>query len=112
MQREILFEALKLNIARKRRKRWYRVLSAMAAVVVFCTTYAMILPVITMEKEFICGLEEHAHTEACWYTPVINTNRCLECSLEVHVHDETCFVEVTERVDTSVKPSKEEFFTQ
>lgn len=91
MQREILFEALKMNIARKRRKRWYKVLSAMAAVVVFVTTYAMILPVITMENEYICGLDEHAHSDSCWYTPLIDTDRRLECPFELHEHEENCF---------------------
>ena len=90
MKREILSEAVKLNIARRRRKRWYQAVSAMAAVVVFVTTYALILPAITMEKDTICGLEEHVHTSACYYEPVLDTGWSLRCGYEVHEHDETC----------------------
>lgn len=34
----------------RRKKRWYRVVTCLAAVVVFCTTYALILPAITLER--------------------------------------------------------------
>lgn len=37
--------------ARRRKKRWYRVMSFLAAVVVFCTTYALILPAVTVENK-------------------------------------------------------------
>ena len=39
---------IKLN---RRMKRWQRVVSVMAAVVVFATTYALILPAITLDKD-------------------------------------------------------------
>ena len=35
----------------RRMKRWKRVISALSALVVFCTTYALILPAITLDKE-------------------------------------------------------------
>lgn len=50
---------------RRARRVWLRVLFALACVVVFCTTYALILPAITMEHP-TCGLEEHTHTAACY----------------------------------------------
>ena len=34
----------------QRKKRWYQVVTCLAAVVVFCTTYALILPAITLER--------------------------------------------------------------
>lgn len=37
--------------ARRRRKNWHKIVTAMAAIVVFCTIYALILPAITMEKK-------------------------------------------------------------
>ena len=43
-----------------RKKRWQKVVTVLAAVVVFCTTYALILPAITMEKD--CQIPEHTHT--------------------------------------------------
>lgn len=35
----------------RRRRMWRRILSAMASIVVFCTTYALILPAITLEAQ-------------------------------------------------------------
>ena len=52
--------------ARKRqlKKTWRRIVSILCVIVVFCTTYALVLPAITLEKTPICGMEEHTHTEA------------------------------------------------
>lgn len=44
-------DAEKYNKAHKRKKRWYQIMTFLAAVVVFCTTYALILPAITLETE-------------------------------------------------------------
>ena len=54
------------HILRKKQRysRWQKVVSCMAVVVVFCTTYALILPAITMTTT--CGLDEHTHTAACY----------------------------------------------
>lgn len=65
----------------------------MAALVVFCTTYALILPAITMESSAVCGLTEHSHVESC-YTQ-ITTRDALQsiCSPEltgVHTHTKDC----------------------
>lgn len=48
----------------KRARRWRRVVTALAAVVVFWTTYALILPAITMTRA--CEKQEHTHTDACY----------------------------------------------
>lgn len=45
---------------RLHRKRWHRAVTTLAAIVVFCTVYALILPAITME--LTCQQEEHTHT--------------------------------------------------
>ncbi len=66
MKNDTLQQAAKYSKKRQQKKRWYRVLTCLAAVVVFCTTYALILPAITMEKTPICGKEEHVHSEACY----------------------------------------------
>lgn len=91
MQRGIIYEAAKLNIARKRHSRWLRAVSALAAVVVFVTTYALILPVITMESEYVCGMPAHQHDESCLYTPIIDTGRSLSCAVQPHVHEAGCY---------------------
>ena len=63
MSRVLLQEAIKLNKERKRRKLWGKFVRFLSCVVVFCTTYALILPAITLEKPTICGMEEHEHIE-------------------------------------------------
>ncbi|MCI7019473.1 MAG: fibro-slime domain-containing protein [Clostridiales bacterium] len=77
---------------RRSRKRWHRVATCLAAVVVFCTTYALILPAITMEKH--CGLTEHIHTDAC-YTQVTAIEKkvpvCTAERLGIHQHTDTCY---------------------
>ena len=42
---------------RNKRKQWTRVFTALACVVVFATTYTLILPAITAEKEDMTGTE-------------------------------------------------------
>ena len=75
-----------------RKKRWLRLFTFLAAIVVFCTTYALILPAITMEKSG-CEIPEHVHTEAC-YTQVSTVSKTrLVCPLEVHEHTQGCYDE-------------------
>ena len=52
MNQVLLKKAIKLDIERKRRQWWHRIVQAMVAIVVFCTTYALILPAITMDEEY------------------------------------------------------------
>ncbi len=95
-----------------RHRLWQRVVSGLACAVVFCTTYALILPAITMEQETFCALEEHQHGPGCWEKRLIceipeehfHTDAChaeektLICSLEesegpdgAHRHGESCY---------------------
>jgi len=76
-----------------KRKVWKKVVQAMGCVVVFCTTYALILPAITMEKPTVCQMEAHTHTEQCYTQVQTLETRTLSCtaeSLNVHVHSEEC----------------------
>jgi len=103
----------------KRRKRWQQVVTAMAAVVVFCTTYALILPAITLENTPTCGIEEHQHEDACYRMPqtaLLCTNQvhshgpecldeqghvvCANATYLVHTHDELCYNQAGELVCT------------
>ncbi len=73
----------------KRKKIWMKILSVLSAVVVFCTTYALILPAITQERETFCGKEEHIHSESCFGAE----EKVLVCELseeEAHFHTEEC----------------------
>ena len=80
------------RIMKNRRFKWWKsVVSALSCVVVFCTTYALILPAITMENQAYCGYEEHTHNEECYQMELI-------CSVEDvvtegHTHTESCYIE-------------------
>ena len=87
MDHVLLHEAMKLNKERKRKKRWQQVFRIMAAAVVFCTTYALILPAITMENDPICGQEAHEHEESCFE---IRTESELVCAFQSHQHTDAC----------------------
>lgn len=93
MKKDALQGAEKYTKAHQRKKRWYRVVTGLACVVVFCTVYALIHPAITMEKG-ACEIPEHTHSEAC-YTQVTSAIRtepvCTIESLNLHQHDDTCY---------------------
>ncbi len=94
MQRDRLPQAEPYTQRNRRRRIWQKVVGGLACAVVFCTTYALILPAITMEKETICGLEEHTHTEACYAVETVGPTvefLCSSESLANHVHDWTCY---------------------
>lgn len=93
---------MKQNIARdaenymknhRKKGRWYKLVTGLACIVVFCTTYALILPAITLEGNQ-CGIEEHTHTDEC-YTQVTSITRkvpvCTVEGLDIHVHSEKCY---------------------
>lgn len=73
-----------------RRKKWHKVLMMISIVVVFCTTYALILPAITLEKRPTCGIEEHTHSDACTQPlPAV-----LSCAEAAHSHTPDCLDEL------------------
>ncbi len=68
---------------RVRRRRIYKITSILAILVVFCTTYALILPAITMDQDlYECGMEEHIHTDEC-------LEQVLICTIEEPAESET-----------------------
>ena len=69
------------------------IVQTMAAVVVFCTTYALILPAITIETDTICGLTEHTHSESCFQT--VSPTECTLPESEGHTHEEACSAETS-----------------
>lgn len=68
--------------AHKNKSIWHRITTSLAAVVVFVTTYMLILPAITMERPTVCGLEEHTHTKACYASSL---------KAALHEHDASCY---------------------
>ncbi len=90
MDKLLLRDAESYASAHRRKRRWYQVTTCLAAVVVFCTTYALILPAITLEKQ--CALPEHTHTEAC-YTSEQGDLICTQSTEPQHTHTEECYQE-------------------
>ena len=81
------------KILRDRRTRRFltRFVSGIAAIVVFVTTYALVLPAITMEKEADCGIEAHQHDDSCYTRELI----CDIPESDGHQHDESCYSTTT-----------------
>ncbi|MDO4312460.1 MAG: CHAP domain-containing protein, partial [Eubacteriales bacterium] len=102
--RELFSRAAKYLAQKRRHKIWIKVVSCLACAVVFCTTYALILPAITAEKT-TCGYEEHVHEEEC-YAP----NGDLTCQLTEHTHTEACYTltELSEEEVTEDAPQEYE----
>ena len=69
-------------------RRWSKLVTILACVVVFCTTYALILPAITMTSETYCGKEAHTHTEECYERELICT---LGSDEDIHEHTDACY---------------------
>ena len=95
MMHDVLQQASAYAKAHRRKKYWYQIVTCLACIVVFCTTYALILPAITLERNQ-CELTEHTHSELCYtqITSVIKTELvCTYGQLNVHQHTSDCFDE-------------------
>ena len=91
MRYDVLRDAEKYTKVHKRKRLRHRVVTVLAGVVVFCTTYALILPAITLEKQ--CDIPEHTHTDACYAQVTSVEKRVPVCSaktLEIHRHTADC----------------------
>lgn len=73
---------------RRLRKRWHKVMTVLCALVVFCTTYALILPAITLEKG--CRIPEHTHDDGCYTQVTSREETTLACTAQVHSHEASC----------------------
>ena len=92
MRYDVLRNAEKYTRVHKRKRLRHRVVTVLAGVVVFCTTYALILPAITLEKQ--CDIPEHTHTDACYAQVTSVEKRVPVCSvetLEIHRHTADCY---------------------
>ena len=76
----------------KNRSIWHILVRVMACLVVFCTTYALILPVITLEQKQKCIYEEHIHTDSCYADNGVfeGTSPKLICGQTEHLHSASC----------------------
>lgn len=72
-------------------KRWHRVARVLAVAVVFCTTYMLIMPAITMADRAVCGMSEHTHKFSCYLDDDV-----LICTIPEHKHSESCYIRETD----------------
>lgn len=84
-----LLDAEQYAIKRTRKRRRRRVMTCLAAIVVFVTTYALILPAITMSRE--CQIPEHTHNDDCYtiLEPILVGEPV--CDIQIHQHDRSCY---------------------
>ena len=83
---ELLRKIRQILKDRRVRRFFTRVVSSLAAIVVFVTTYALILPAITLEKTAICGIEEHQHSDSCYEVRLV----CGQEESDGHHHEDSC----------------------
>lgn len=102
---------------KNKKRSWKQIVSILSCIVVFCTTYALILPAVTLSTDTFCGKEEHTHNADCYRseTPLcgleegegseghthtedcygnVEVGRNLICGMEEvegHVHDDSCY---------------------
>ncbi len=69
-----------------------RIVRTLACIVVFCTTYALILPALTLEKKqeiLDCALSVHQHTVDCYNEA--GEQICGQADFVIHTHNESCY---------------------
>ncbi len=81
--------------SRTRRKRvWYKIISVLACIVIFCTTYVLILPAITMSSKALhCTYAESVHTHTADCTDETGKLICGKSDLVLHTHTADCYDE-------------------
>ena len=95
MQQKLPDSVEKYANRNRHRRIWLKIVGVLACAVVFCTTYVLILPAITMEKT-VCGLEEHIHTDECYSEISFGGEAEWLCRFDgpvIHTHDAYCYDE-------------------
>ena len=92
MNRDRLNRTVKYSAAYKRKKLRLRIVSGLAALVIFITTYALILPAATKERATFCGYTEHKHNSECLAD---------NCVLTEHEHNGSCYINYSTDFETS-----------
>ena len=102
MGRSFLKQTAEILRTKQRRKHLKRAMVSLSVIVAMLTSYLLILPAVTMERDPICGQEEHTHTDECYEHRLIcgkteqdgqaeTTQRVLSCAFTTHVHSESCY---------------------
>ena len=94
MNRKLKRQVERAKTRCRNRRLWHRVVAGLGCAVTFCTTYAMILPAITLEAaEHVldCPYSVHAHSDGCMDEE--NNLICGKADYAVHTHDSGCYDE-------------------
>ena len=109
MNNDMSHSSVTVYTARRRNKSiWMRSCLVVALVVAMLTSYALIFPARTVNRELICDKQEHTHTDDCWLTALTcgmeegeehtHTSDCYTtvciCGMEEHVHTDACYAEL------------------
>lgn len=95
---------------KRRRQKWKRLAGVLGCLVMIGTTYVLMRPAETLERELICGMEEHKHSvEQGCYRQIAAEAALPICGWEEgetgHVHSDECYSE--ESVLTCTEPESE-----
>lgn len=78
---------------RKSRSVFRKFVRVMSCIVAFVTTYALILPAITLEQTTFCQLDDHTHEESCYQKQIETHNLICTVGAELHIHQDSCLDE-------------------
>ncbi len=120
MQNSLWERIIDVLLLRRLQSRWRKLAGFCAVVVVFITTYMLILPAITVTTDTFCGTEEHLHLESCYdFVPDLtceldhehdddcyNLRKTLICTKAEHLHDGRCY-EAEHSIATTLPYSEE-----
>lgn len=90
---------------KRRSQKWKRLAGVLGCLVVIVTAYVLMRPAETLERELICGMEEHQHSveQGCYQEIAAEPSQPICGMAEAgHVHSEECYSE--ESVLTCTEP--------
>lgn len=90
---------------KRRSQKWKRLAGVLGCLVVLVTAYVLMRPAETLERELICGMEEHQHSveQGCYQEIAAEPSQPI-CGMKEagHAHSEECYSE--ESVLTCTEP--------
>lgn len=109
MQKDLLRKASDYLARNRRHRKWKKAVSVLACVVVFCTTYMLILPAITMETTTYCGYEMHQHSQECYEKVLICSQEETRTAVPAYNEDGTVCEQgsVSENEDSENRQTEE-----
>jgi len=78
------------------------VFTVIAALVVFATTYTLIIPAVTWDRTLICEKTEHVHSDECYSEVTVPEEKKLIreiCDDETHEHTDECYEIIPEHTE-------------